>query len=316
MPDIEDLYTAAPTTAVRVGGQEFVAGELVRELIDPRDTPEERERRLTQRTYSEGPARYFVKGEHRDPSLSAKNIRDEKFRAKRQAARATQRELQQTPLAERDTPKGHYESWRIEWQRKVRETADDAQAIQNKQQQFDKLMSDSRGGQKTSEIWLDGWREGTEITPENFKEEAFEMGFNPAMLGEHNYTNIVEAILYGDANWIPKNEALSADNIPSWWITTNPDQFRPLLQRIDREDDPVMKQRANYLHDLVEADSDKYVATHPTQGFNAAEMATHLAGTHGQLSDDWSVPWKKGVNSVMFNNQLHSQIDAGVIETY
>ena len=41
MPDIADLFRAreSSTTKIRVGGKEFVGGEMVRELIDPGDTP-------------------------------------------------------------------------------------------------------------------------------------------------------------------------------------------------------------------------------------------------------------------------------------
>ena len=65
------------------------------------------------------------------------------------------------------------------------------------------------------------------------------------------------------------------------------------MERIDKEDDPVMKQRANYLHNLVgKKDSQVYTDRfHPTANMDTKQLGKHLAGTHSQLSDDWSVPY-------------------------
>ena len=68
---------------------------------------------------------------------------------------------------------------------------------------------------------------------------------------------------------------------------------------------------------MYKPSSEQYLERfHPELEMNTKELAHNAAGTYSELSDDWSLPFKKNQNSVMFNNQLHSQIDLGVVETY
>ena len=163
-----------------------------------------------------------------------------------------------------------------------------------------------------------GRLKGQEITYEKWKTQAaLGFDFDPSHVGETSWQHAAESILFSDA-WIPKDVPLSEENFPSWWVRDHEDVFTPLLERIDKIDDPQMKQRANYIHDIVgEKQTQEYLHRyHPQQNMDHNDLAKDLAGTHAELSDDWSVPYKPHMNSVMFNHTLHSQIDVGVTETY
>ena len=200
--------------------------------FDPeKDSPEERERRL---------GHYYRRSQDRVKGTKRKIPKSGGFEAAYSA---------KAEAVKGETPKGKLSAQVAYWEQvtidanKVRE--DKAAA---KQAETARIAA-PRAEKLASTHWLFGDEQGTEITHEGFKSQAFDITFDPSYVGEHSYPAIVESILYGDANWVPKNENLSEENIPSWWVTDDPDIFRPLLERIDREDDPVMKQRANYLHD-------------------------------------------------------------------
>ena len=79
-----------------------------------------------------------------------------------------------------------------------------------------------------------------------------------------------------------------------------------------------MKQRANYIHNIIgQKETQQYLKRfHPHQTMDNNTIGKDLAGTHAILSDDWSLPYKPDMNSVMFNHEIQSQLDVGVVETY
>ena len=133
------------------------------------------------------------------------------FAAKRKARRSK---------AAAQTPKEHWAQVMADYIRERDATIKQREDQAAKQQDRADKLSASRGDKLASTQWLLGDKQGEDITPENFRSQVFDFGtFDPSYLGEQNYPAIVESILYGDANWIPKNENLNRDNIPSWWVT-------------------------------------------------------------------------------------------------
>ena len=165
------------------------------------------------------------------------------------------------------------------------------------------------GGMKGQEITYDRWKQQVKLG----------LSFEPANVGEKSWQHVAESILFSDA-WIPKDIPLSEENFPAYFVHLDghENEWKPLLNRIDQLDDPALKQRANFIHNILQqTDTKQYLHRfHPQQNMTNNEIAKDLAGTHEQLSDDWSQPFKPHMNSVMFNHQLHSQIDVGIQETY
>ena len=242
--------------------------EVPTEFIDPRDTPQERLRRSTQVYHGEGETR--VKGTKR--KIPESGGFEAAYQTKQRAQYLREIHGGPTPKDTRAAQVAYWEQVTID-ANKVREDKEAAKQAETAR------IAAPRAEKLASTHWLFGDEQGTEITHEGFKSQAFDITFDPSYVGEHSYPAIVESILFGDANWVPKGEPLSEENIPSWWVTDDPDIFRPLLERIDREDDPAMKQRANYIHNLVgKKDSLVYTARfHPTANMDTAELGKHLA---------------------------------------
>jgi hypothetical protein len=167
--------------------------------------------------------------------------------------------------------------------------------------------------------FVSGDLKGQEITYERWKQQAANFFFEPSHIGETSWQHAAESILFSDA-WIPKDVPLSEENFPSSWIDSRDewDLWKPLLEHIDKIDDPAMKQRANYIHNIIgQKETEQYLTRfHPHQTMDNNTIGKDLAGTHAILSDDWSLPYKPHMNSVMFNHEIHSQLDVGVVETY
>ena len=311
MPDIADLYTAAPTTAVRVGGQEFVAGELVAEL-EQDEGPD----------IWAGVGPQFKRGHQPYTSQKADRVKQhpemsgEKAWLVKQQAKEVQSAL---PLAERDTAKGRFErNWYEKHTIAVAATQKEIDDEQATNQNLDNRLYGARGQRKAVDEYQSGDLIGQKITYDNLKGRLNDFLFESSEVGEISVQHVIETILFGETNWFADDVPINEELLPAWRIQEQEDNWIPLMERVDQSDDPNMKNRANWIKDLVYKPTQKEYMDryHPQQNMNSQEIAHDIAGTYAELSDDWSRPIKHHQNSVMFNHQLHTQIDLNVTEHY
>ena len=193
------------------------------------------------------------------------------------------------------------------------------QQLDREEAEIHKKMTGLKSSKDFTTHFVSGDLKGQEITYERWKQQAANFFFEPSDVGETSWQHAAESILFSYA-WIPKDVPLSEENFPSYWVDSHDewDLWKPLLEHIDKIDDPAMKQRANYIHNIIgQKETQQYLKRfHPHQTMDNNTIGKDLAGTHAILSDDWSLPYKPDMNSVMFNHEIQSQLDVGVVETY
>ena len=127
-------------------------------------------------------------------------------------------------------------------------------------------------------------------------------------LAEPSLAHVVENLLNNKYDWAPKNVVFDEDNMPASKVQTNEEELKHVLSQIK----PEQRQQNDYLHNLVhQPDTDAYMDRY--HATDHEKMATDASGTT-ELFNDWALPYHPGLDAVMFNNHIHTQMNFGVAD--